>query len=960
MAEGTAFLSVASPGRPGSGTPSRSDRGSYRSSPSGVSDDSHGFDGDGDVVDELLSNRVVEHGWRRGIARVHHSMVMYKRQLYLYGGDRDEGSEKKSRGTEGLPVVPDMFFRFSVEKMRWATLSDTDWKRSRARREGHSAVVYKTAMYVFGGHRKMSFVLDFAAFDFEAGVWFKVEEKNPEAVSPRFGHAAVVAQGRMWVVGGFLRDDSPSVLVSYSFAYQTWEHHPHPPTLPLNVHTTPTAVYYNRELYVLGLFARTQNVTDIAAFDIGLGRWREIACGGIRADPAWFRGSVPTYGASAYMPQYNRLILFTSKPLVKRHSKTAKTRKERDMIVPVVYSLDLERCRWSEVKVIGTPLPACVESGNFVTKYATAVVGDTVYLVGGLGEEYTHMALTLTFREEHKSPEKESIFEFMTHWQSGFDPTERPHHTCVPYRKEVTVPLHILTEMTAPVVKLRPPEVRVWESCVYAGERRWLVDEYERSRQRPIALRTGARRNSSGGDAPLPSAGANPTLSPTSEPPLPDRDVSPAVSPMLVPSDAADDDVLMGTGVIVPRSALNAADALSSAAGTCTPSVVSPPPRKGWAQLLKMVDPDASPVACAVSVPSTAPPLSSPTSSSAEAETEPPQTPWRHPRKRRVIEHLFHQLGDTQSALAQRSVLNKLAKIGNVPVPPPHEELRTCLHQSRAVPDPHIARYQEDASGTAGEEEAAAVKRLPVHDMSALPIPLPPPLERVRKEQPDTVLDSPEPPADAEADRTPSPHASSRRRSSVLPFRTTVDILAGKDVVRGGMTGAFAQFSRRQRASVASSGSAAPTITINSPPTRTARAARVQPSPRRQSAVSSVSSASDVPKVFQPTPEVKLTVDFKPIPVAGGTPPSMSPLFPTQRPSDDSSSRRMSSPGWSDYSTPPLSPIEPPPRDPRPAPVRMLKAAAWRERVGLQLHTAPLHPPGKKLDQTDFMSLGPG
>jgi hypothetical protein len=114
--------------------------------------------------------------------------------MYIQGGyDVDRG------------VLSD-FYRLQLENegdgFKWERLSENILNYP-GRLKGHTAVVYKTKMVVFGGQvaggegSNITFI-----YDFIKGTWEKVEAKGN--VPPRLdAHSAFIVEDTMYVYGGF-------------------------------------------------------------------------------------------------------------------------------------------------------------------------------------------------------------------------------------------------------------------------------------------------------------------------------------------------------------------------------------------------------------------------------------------------------------------------------------------------------------------------------------------------------------------------------------------------------------------------------------------------------------------------------------------------------------------------------------------------------------------------------------
>ena len=105
-----------------------------------------------------------------------HSAVIYSDCLYIFGG-KDHDCNKL-----------DDFWQFDIKKKIWTELkktSDTPLKRS-----GHSAVIYKNFMIIFGGIHELTQELnDMHIFDFNNGQWFAIlnEAESPSPHATGFG-----------------------------------------------------------------------------------------------------------------------------------------------------------------------------------------------------------------------------------------------------------------------------------------------------------------------------------------------------------------------------------------------------------------------------------------------------------------------------------------------------------------------------------------------------------------------------------------------------------------------------------------------------------------------------------------------------------------------------------------------------------------------------------------------------
>ncbi|CAJ0967433.1 unnamed protein product [Ranitomeya imitator] len=193
-----------------------------------------------------------------------HSMVAHEGRLYVFGGMVDFGANR-----EMTPL-----WMYGTETRRWSEVKASEGQENRpTNRKGHSAVVYQSAMFVYGGYfdiegaveefwmidfevvtaepshtrglgpgprhghscvthnaamflfgglKNMSEQNDFWRFDFRRHIWsvIKTSSGPPKSV----GHACVLHRGCLWIVGGGLPSRTPAHnLWKYDFASRSWK-----------------------------------------------------------------------------------------------------------------------------------------------------------------------------------------------------------------------------------------------------------------------------------------------------------------------------------------------------------------------------------------------------------------------------------------------------------------------------------------------------------------------------------------------------------------------------------------------------------------------------------------------------------------------------------------------------------------------------------------------------------------
>uniref|UniRef100_A0A8C3L851 Uncharacterized protein n=1 Tax=Chrysolophus pictus TaxID=9089 RepID=A0A8C3L851_CHRPC len=139
-----------------------------------------------------------------------HSAVVYRASMYIYGG------------YVGIRGISQEFWTFHFDTRKWLYVSTLSHNTGPGPRHGHSAVVYRTAMYLFGGLVGLSEQKDLWKWDFENSSWYNI--KASQGPPPAVGHASVVFKDSMLVFGGGISNSSPNEdFWKYHFHTQTWK-----------------------------------------------------------------------------------------------------------------------------------------------------------------------------------------------------------------------------------------------------------------------------------------------------------------------------------------------------------------------------------------------------------------------------------------------------------------------------------------------------------------------------------------------------------------------------------------------------------------------------------------------------------------------------------------------------------------------------------------------------------------
>ncbi|CAN2389110.1 Kelch motif [Pristimantis euphronides] len=195
-----------------------------------------------------------------------HSMVAHKGVLYVFGGMVDFGAnreytplwtysidtrrwcefkareEQETRPTNrkghsaviyqsamfvyggyfDIEGAVEEFWVFYFDTQKWSQLSPHTRGLGPGPRHGHACVSHNAAMFLFGGLKNMAEQNDFWRFDFRKHIWtiIKTSSGPPKSV----GHGSVIHRGSLWIVGGGLPSRTPAHnLWKYHFASRSWK-----------------------------------------------------------------------------------------------------------------------------------------------------------------------------------------------------------------------------------------------------------------------------------------------------------------------------------------------------------------------------------------------------------------------------------------------------------------------------------------------------------------------------------------------------------------------------------------------------------------------------------------------------------------------------------------------------------------------------------------------------------------
>ncbi|KAJ8388373.1 hypothetical protein AAFF_G00133990 [Aldrovandia affinis] len=146
-----------------------------------------------------------------------HSMVAYQGLLYVFGGMIDSGYSGKK--------TPLWLYDTDKEQwLCWPGRSAYSQKVVPVNRKGHSAVVFESAMYVYGGYIDIKgSSQEFWSLDFDTGAWLVLGPGRSEASpGPRHGHSAMTHLDGMYLFGGLTGLREQSDFWRWNFSTHSW------------------------------------------------------------------------------------------------------------------------------------------------------------------------------------------------------------------------------------------------------------------------------------------------------------------------------------------------------------------------------------------------------------------------------------------------------------------------------------------------------------------------------------------------------------------------------------------------------------------------------------------------------------------------------------------------------------------------------------------------------------------
>ncbi|KAF2068655.1 hypothetical protein CYY_010019 [Polysphondylium violaceum] len=231
-----------------------------------------------------------------------HTLVAYNECIYLFGGTGSTPQET---------LVYNELYRYNTKTQEWTLLSSAGVEG----RWGHSAVVYKDKMIVFGGMGEGTVMYSSTvAFDFIAETWERLSivegPLNPKPVRRQL-HTASIVKDKMYIVGGYDGIAIQNNMFELDLATLTWrgiggQH---------SLFRCAASVTHNDCIYIFGGRGNRSMNNNLYKFDTNTLQWstmptdslpstRQFISGGLYNDAFYVFGGQGDYNEND-MIKYN-------------------------------------------------------------------------------------------------------------------------------------------------------------------------------------------------------------------------------------------------------------------------------------------------------------------------------------------------------------------------------------------------------------------------------------------------------------------------------------------------------------------------------------------------------------------------------------------------------------------------------------------------------------------------------
>ena len=185
------------------------------------------------------------------------------------------------------------FFEFCLSTRKFREVEEKG--ESPGVRENNGVVLYKTALYIFGGYNGSTWLNDFHEFSLETESW-RLVDPNGFCPAARFGYVSVVHEDSFILFGGYDGSTWLNDMYEYDFLVKKWSPIEATGAVP-SIRSCPSWTKHENSVYVLGGYDGVQRMNDFFEYRCDTQTWVQIPNVGSVPSPRYFHSST-MYGNS--------------------------------------------------------------------------------------------------------------------------------------------------------------------------------------------------------------------------------------------------------------------------------------------------------------------------------------------------------------------------------------------------------------------------------------------------------------------------------------------------------------------------------------------------------------------------------------------------------------------------------------------------------------------------------------
>lgn len=302
-----------------------------------------------------------------------HTLVEYNEQLFLFGGQVSASNQENS------------FWRLDLANNQWHSL---DMKSSKkfgtylgpTNRRGHSAVIYKDSMYIFGGYEDFRgssaqlWQYDLLNQRWQLSNLGSMSACHPE---PRHSHSAIVYEDSMYIYGGLSNLKPLSDLWRWSWREKRWFKERTRGHSPGQLHGH-TAIQAFGSMFVFGGERRGRTTRSLWRLNLSNLSWQKVRPKGPRPNPTTWHGAIAN--PLSILDEANYIIEGGCQLLAQTNANSLSDscflivngdHQSAQLDQPIQSSVDHERSRpvnQNENDITNMKPPHCKSSSSIATK----------------------------------------------------------------------------------------------------------------------------------------------------------------------------------------------------------------------------------------------------------------------------------------------------------------------------------------------------------------------------------------------------------------------------------------------------------------------------------------------------------------------------------------------------------------------------------------------------------------